>query len=212
MKIKYNLLLLASFSLVNLLITGRQTEILQIQKIQKAKLISQKLVSHKLVSQQFTIKLEPKWDDLDKNNKSKQFKDQFKDKWILIADIIIKKTSPDYVSLNELDLHWHGKNGKKINELIASLYEKNSDKNFMPIEQYLICDSTWKKSEQRLILKFDKPKMLFTTNKLSLVLTIPKELISTLKSGHFTLDAECLPQEYKEHASLNNLCLYLGKK
>ena len=197
MKTKYNLLLLATCSLINLLITGKQA-------IEKQILAQES----NLNSQQFTIKLEPKWDDLDKNNKSKLFKDQ----WILAADIIIKKTAPEYVSLNELHLCWHGKNGKKINELVASLYEKNSDKNFMPIEQYLICDSTWKKSEQTLILKFEKPKMLYSINKLSLVLTVPKELVSTLKSGHFTLDAECLPQEYKEYASLNDLCLYLGEK
>lgn len=181
-------------------------------------LISQKLGTNKfginkfvpslLVSQQFTIKIEPKWDDLDKNNKLSQFDD----KWILAADITIKKTSPNYVALNELNLCWHGKSGKKINQLIASLYEKNSDKNFMPIEQYLICDSIWKKSEQKLILKFKEPKMLFAVNKFSLVLTVPKELINTLKSGHFTLDTECLPIEYQEYAAINNLCLYLCEK
>ena len=181
------------------------------------KLVTSKLVANnlkklenteKIISEQYTIKLEPRWDDLDKNNKA----ELFKEKWILAADIIIKKTAPEYVSLNELHLCWHGKNGKKINQLIASLYEKNSDKDFMPIEQYLICDSTWKKSEQKLILKFVKPKMLFTSNKLSLVLTIPKDLITTVKSGHFTLDNDYLPAEYKDYASQHDLCLYLGNK
>lgn len=193
MKIRYSVLILTACSLVNSLIIAKQVNLKP---------------EEKLNSEQFTIKLEPKWDDLDKNNKTKIFKDQ----WILAADIIIKKTAPEYVSLDELHLCWHGKNGKKINQLVASLYEKNNDKNFMPIEQYLICDSTWKKSEQKLILKFEKPKILFSVNKLSLVLTVPKELIKTLKSGHFTLDAECLPAEYKEYAAENDLCLYLGDK
>ncbi|KKP28192.1 MAG: hypothetical protein UR12_C0023G0013 [candidate division TM6 bacterium GW2011_GWF2_30_66] len=190
---KYIGLLLTICSMASLSFTSKQTNEKQ---------------EEKLNSDQFTIKIEPKWDNLDKNNKSKIFKDQ----WILAADIIIKKTSPEYVSLHELHLCWHGKNGKKINELVASLYEKNSDKNFMPIEQYLICDSTWKKSEQTLILKFEKPKMLFSANKFSLVLTIPKDLINTLKSGYFTLDTKFLPIEYQEYAAVNDLCLYLGDK
>ncbi|MFC1842759.1 hypothetical protein ACFLYU_03830 [Candidatus Dependentiae bacterium] len=159
----------------------------------------------KEVSEQFIIKIESKWEDLEKNNKKKMFDD----KWILAGDIIIKKTASDYVSLHELHLYW---NGKTLDQLIASLYEKNSDKNFMPIERYLICDSVWKKSEQKLILKFEKPKTLYAVNKLSLVLTIPKKLEKALKEGHFTIDKDYLPEPYKEYASEHNLCLYLGDK
>lgn len=201
-------LLLSACSLVNLLTIGKQVTEKNFYEKQINNLQINEKQEDKLNSEQFTIKIIPKWDDLDKNNKAKFFKEQ----WILAADIIIKKTSPEYVSLNELHLCWHGKNGKKINELIASLYEKNSEKNFMPIEQYLICDSTWKKSEQRLILKFKEPKILFAANKFSLVLTIPKDLINTLKSGYFTLDTELLPIEYQEYAAVNDLCLYLGEK
>jgi len=154
-------------------------------------------------SGQFTIKLEAKWEDLEKDRKRKLFDN----KWILAGDIIIKKTAADYVSLRELHLYW---NGKKLDKLIASLYEKNSDKHFMPIEKYHICDSLWKKSEQKLILRFEKPKTLYAVNKLSLVLTIPGEIENILKNGHFTIDIDYLPEPYKDYASENSLCLYLG--
>jgi len=164
----------------------------------------------KALSEPFSIKLEPKWKDLwidlEKNKKRKIFQD----KWILVGEIIIRKTASDYVSMHELHLTWHSKDGKKLEKLIASLYEKNSDKNFMPIEKYLICDSIWKKSEQRLILKFEKPKTLYAVNTLSLVLTVPNDMIETLKNGHFTIDSQYLPEAYKEYAAENNLCLFLG--
>lgn len=156
----------------------------------------------KEISDQFTIKIEARWEDLEKNKKKKNFED----KWILVGDITIKKTAADYISLQELQLNW---NGKKINQLTASLYEKNSDKNFMPIERYLLCDSIWKKSEQKLILKFKEPKTLCAINKLSLVLTIPKDMEEILKSGGFTLDTEYLPQPYKEFAQGKDLSLNL---
>jgi len=154
----------------------------------------------KITSEQFTIKIESKWKDLERDRK----KNIFKDKWIWAGDIIIKKTASEYVSLHELHLTWKG---KKIDQLIASLYDKNNDKTFMPIEKYLICDSIWKKSEQRLILKFEKPKTLYSVNKLSLVLTLPQEMIHVLKNGHFTIDSEYLPRPYQEHAAEHNLCL-----
>jgi len=157
----------------------------------------------KTTSEQFSIKIEPKWEDLDKNKKTKLFSD----KWILACDIIIKKLAPEFISIEEIHLVWKG---KEIEELLGSLYEKNSDKNFMPIERYLLCDSKWKKSEQKLILKFDNPKKLYATNKLSLVLTIPKNMEHTLKNGHFTIESDILPEPYNEYASQNNLCLCLG--
>jgi len=157
----------------------------------------------KTMPEQFSIKIEPKWEDLDKNKKIKIFND----KWILACDIIIKKLAPEFISLHEIHLVWKG---EKIEKLIGSLYEKNSDKNFMPIEKYLICDSKWKKSEQKLILKFDKPKKLYATNKLSLVLTIPEKMEDTLKEGCFMVDSEVLPEPYSQYTNQNNVCLCLG--
>ena len=154
----------------------------------------------KSIFEPFSIKIEPKWEDLDKNKKTILFTE----KWILACDIIIKKLAPEFISMEEIHLIWKG---EEIEQLIGSLYEKNSDKNFMPIERYLICDSQWKKSEQKLILKFNTPKKLYATNKLSLVLTIPKNMETTLKKGCFTIESDVLPEPYNEYASQKRLCL-----
>jgi len=153
---------------------------------------------------QFSIILEPKWEDLDKNKTKKRFDD----KWILAGNIIFKKKAPGIMSLQELHLTWKG---EKINNLIGSLYEKDIHGNFMPIERYHLCDSTWKASEQKLIMKFEKPKTLHATNNLYLVLTIPQDIEDTLKTGSFCIESEVLPEPFKEYANENNLHLELGK-
>jgi len=152
--------------------------------------------------EQFTILLEPKWEDLEKNKKRKLFTD----KWILAGDITFKKRAPDFVSLNELHLTW---NGKKINHIIGSLYEKTKGVHLMPIEKYLICDGSWKSSEQKLILKFEKPRTLYAVNTLSLVLTIPKEMEKVLQDGYFSLEVETLPDQFKNYATENDLSLVM---
>jgi len=152
---------------------------------------------------QFSIVVEPKWEDLEKNNTRKAFDD----KWILAGDITFKKKAPEYITLKELHIVWKG---EKVNNLLASLYEKDSYGEFMPIEKYLICDSVWKKSEQKLILRFQKPKTLYTVNTLSLVLTIPKNLEEKIKKGHFDIETSTLPMQYKEHLEEKDLRLTLG--
>ena len=152
----------------------------------------------------FSITLEPKWEDLDKNKKRKII---FEDKWILAGDITFKKKAPDSIFLQELHLKWKG---EKIPHIIGSLYEKNSYGDFMPIEKYLICDSKWKSSEQKLILRFPKPRTLYAVNTLSLVLTAPKEVVGILKEGYFQLESETLPAQYQEYAHEHNLKLALG--
>jgi len=154
----------------------------------------------------FSITLKSKWEDLDKNKKRKIV---FNDKWILAGDITFKKKAPDFIFLQELHLKWKG---KKISNIIGSLYEKNNYGNFMPIEKYLICDSKWKSSEQKLILRFPKPRTLYAVNTLSLVLTAPKEVVDILKNGYFELESETLPAQYKEYAQEHNLKLALGNK
>jgi len=152
---------------------------------------------------QFVIILESKWDDLEKKRKRKIFND----KWILAGDIIFKKKAPDIISLKELHLSWKG---KKIENLIGSLYEKEMRGDLIPIEKYLICDSVWKPSEQKLILKFENPKTLYAVNKLSLVLTVPNEIEDTLKNGYFSIETYTLPIPYKEYVDENNINLVLG--
>jgi len=155
--------------------------------------------------EQFLIILEPKWEDLDKNKKNKIL---FEDKWFLAGDIIFKKKTPEAISLQEIHLLWKG---KELKNIIGSLYEKSGQIDFMPIEKYLICDSKWKSSEQKLILRFPEPRSLYAVNTLSLVITAPKEAVNILKNGYFELEASTLPTQYQEYAQENNLKLALGK-
>jgi len=151
----------------------------------------------------FSIAIEPQWEDLDKNAKKKIIPE----KWILAGKITLKKRSPECVLLNQLNLKWKG---EKINKVIGSLYEKVPKEKFLPIEKYHICDSLWKQSEEKLILQFPKPKKLFSTNILYLVLTIPKDLEETVKNGCFYVDLESLPQPYKKYVVKNKISLALG--
>ena len=156
----------------------------------------------KTKTNKFSIVIVPKWEDLEKNN----FKQLFTDKWILVGDITFKKKAPDFMALKELHLIWKG---KKINHLLGSLFEKGNYGDFMPIEKNLICDSKWKSSEQKLILKFKKPKTLHTVNQLSLVLTVPKDIENSLK-GYFEIEASTLPEPYKEYVNQHNLKLAIS--
>jgi len=162
--------------------------------------------THSSTIKHFSITVEPKWEDLDKNKKRRII---FEDKWILAGDITFKKKAPDFIFLQELHLKW---NGKKIKHIIGSLYEKNNYGDFMPIEKYLLCDSQWKASEQKLILRFPKPRTLYAVNTLSLVLTVEKEVVDILKEGYFQLESETLPFQYQAYAQEHNLKLALGIK
>jgi len=152
---------------------------------------------------QFDILLETHWKNLTHNNKNKHFND----KLILAANITFKKKSSDVVFLQELSLTWQG---KKLNKLIGSLYEKDILGNFMPIEKFHICDGIWKTSEQKLILKFEKPKKLSSENTLCLVLIVPQNIEKKLKDGIFHLEPTNLPKQYRELVDNNNLTLAIA--
>jgi len=161
------------------------------------------LVGSTKKTNKFSIVVEPKWENLEKNN----FKQLFTDKWVLAGDITFKKKAPDFITLAELHLTWKG---KRIEHLLGSLFEKGNYGDFMPIEKNLICDSRWKSSEQKLILKFKKPKTLHTVNQLALVLTVPKDIEKVLRDGYFEIEASTLPQPYKEYVTQHHVKLALS--
>ncbi len=152
-------------------------------------------------SEDFAVKLEPEWKDLDQNPEKER---QFGGKWILVGNIIFKKKSKECVSLNRLHLKWKGGH---IEKLIGSLYQKNLDKKFIPIEDFLVCDGIWNKKEQTLILNFDRRCSLSAVNVFHLVLTVPRNIEPILKKGSFTITHHCLPRQFKECVANNNLSL-----
>jgi len=158
----------------------------------------------KTQQEEFRVVLEAKWKDLENNAQKRK---QFGSKWILAGSIVFKKRSSDIIFLDEIQLTWKG---KKINNLIASLYEKNDTGSFLPIEKYHLCDSMWKLSTQQLFLKFNRPFALGAVNTFYLVLTVPEEIETKLKCGHFCITQHGLPFPYRKYVGSHNLSLALN--
>jgi len=152
---------------------------------------------------EFSVVLESKWENLESNTKKIK---EFGGKWVLVGSITFKKNSKESVNLNEIYLSWQG---ETIKNLVGSLYKKKSDKDFIPIQDYLICDSAWNKTKQTLILKFDEKQTLGPTTTFYLVLTIPEEIEKIVKKGSFVVEKEYLPEQFKVYALQHNLSLAL---
>jgi hypothetical protein len=151
-----------------------------------------------------SIVIEPTWKELQTNYKKHKC---FDNQCILIGSITFNKRSADPVILSNLTLLWQG---ATINYLFGSLYKKSPSRGFLPIQQHLICDSTWKSKQQKLILSFEKKQALNAVDTFYLVLTIPKKLEQTVKMGKFILENTCLPQDLQSHINEQHLSLNLG--
>lgn len=152
---------------------------------------------------EFSVVLESKWENLESSTKKTK---EFGGKWVLVGSITFKKNSKESVNLNEIYLNWQG---ETIENLVGSLYKKKSDKDFIPIQDYLICDSAWNKTKQTLILKFDEKQTLGPSTTFYLVLTIPEEIEKTVRKGSFVVEKEYLPEQFKVYARQHNLSLAL---
>lgn len=146
----------------------------------------------------FSITIESEWNNLD------TLITEFESSLVLVARFGFSNKSHEHVNLSKLCLHW---NGKELNHLMGSLYKKRFDRVFLPIEDYLICDSSWSTTNQTLILEFDKTELLGPTNIFYLVLTIPPHLEKDIKEGSFNLIAHTLPQQFQQIASQQSLSL-----
>lgn len=160
---KYKILLLLTFDLVHVPLVG------------------------KIVPCDCTIKVEPKWQDLEHNQ---QHTDLFGGKWILAGSIIFKKKSNETIHISKLLFRWRG---DKIENLLGSLYKKNIDKKFLAIEEHHISDSYWNRKKQTLIFNFKKPVSLGARNEFYLVLTVPNQLEQIIKEGNFIVELSGLP-------------------
>jgi hypothetical protein len=140
----------------------------------------------------FNIIVQAQWQDLENNEQ--RVKD-FGGKWILAGSITFKKKAKDTVHLSKLYLQWQG---SKIENLVASLYRKTDETKFLPIQENLICDGLWNKSDQTLILNFERKETLGPVNTYYLVLTVPETLEPTIKQGSFDVLVACLPAPFQE--------------
>lgn len=154
----------------------------------------------------FSILLESKWQNLEHNQEKNK---AFGGKWILIGSIIFEKKSEEVISINKINLQWNGDN---IENLIGSLYKKHPEKNFIPIQDNLVCDGIWNKTKQLLMLKFDNKLSLGPTTTFYLVLTIPEHIEPVLKKGSFCLEEHCLPDPFKHCAHKRQLSIAINEK
>jgi hypothetical protein len=155
-------------------------------------------------AEDFNISIKSKWCDLDGNcTKS----DDFGGKWILVGSFTFKKRSKDPLYMENITLHW---SGEPLPNLVASLYKKTLDKDFLPIEDNLVCDGLWNKCKQQLVFNFDERENLGPTTVFYLVLTVPESIESVLKKGFFYIDEQCLPKVFKHCAQNEKLSLAIN--
>lgn len=152
----------------------------------------------------FQLILEPRWDDLEQNSQREK---QFGSKLILIGKIIFKKKTKDDIKLSKIFLQWHG---HFIDFLSGSLYKKEPDKEFMPIENHVICDSMWNKEQQSLILNFNQAQKLGVHSEFYLVLSVPQSLEALLKAGHFSIEEKYLPEPLQDASKKDELIIALS--
>lgn len=149
----------------------------------------------------FNITLQPKWINLDQTNDSEC---EFGGKWILAGSITFKKKIKEQVSIKQIIMKWTGGN---IDNLVASLYKKDLGKDFVPIEDNVVCDGVWHKTKQTLIFNFEDRETLGPITVFYLVLTVPESLEPILATGSFCIDERCLPEPFKECTQDKSLLL-----
>lgn len=158
------------------------------------------LTTHSL--ENFDISLKSKWQELGcKGNNCAEFGG----KWILVGSITFKKRSKHPLAIETINLHWQG---EKIENLIGSLYKKNLGKNFLAIEDNLVCDGIWNEKKQTLMLDFDEKENLGPTTVFYLVLTVPETIEPIIKKGSFCLENDGLPRPFKQ--CIHNEQLFLA--
>lgn len=153
----------------------------------------------------FTITLDPTWKILEcDQDKCKQFGG----KWIIIGSIMFKKKAKEPVNLTRLHLHW---TGAHLDTLVGSLYQKQEDKDFLAIQENLVCDGMWNAPTQTLDFNFDKKRTLGLTNIFYVVLTIPEQLEPVLKQGSFELVTHHLPEQFQPASQQLSLAYNMPK-
>lgn len=168
-------------------------------------IIASMLFINLCTAEEFNIILKSKWCDLDGNCTKVN---DFGGKWVLVGSITFKKRCKDPICIETISLHW---NGEQLDNLIASLYKKNLEKDhFLPIEENLVCDGTWNKTKQTLLLNFDEKENLAPTTIFYLVLTVPESIEPILKNGFFSLEEHYLPKPFKQCAQTEKLSLAIN--
>jgi len=156
------------------------------------------LVGHEKAD--YSIIVEPQWQYLEDDEQ----KNEVFGKWVFAGKIVLRKKSKETVHISELHFTWKG---QKLSTLFGSLYKKDLNKKFLPLQDVLISDSKWNKRQQRLVFDFEKPISLGPTNIFYLVLTVPEKIEDVVKEGLFFVEPEGLPSQFQEVVQNKQLAL-----
>src|SRR5690348_14569609 len=96
----------------------------------------------------FELVVAPHWHNLEPALPTTE---KFGGKWMLVGSLTFHKKAKEQVDLNKIYLRWKG---PELDSLVGSLYRKDADKQFIPLQNNLICDGTWCKKQQVLKLTF----------------------------------------------------------
>lgn len=149
----------------------------------------------------YEFKIEKHWQNLEKDSKNSTL---FGSLWIWAATITFKKRPPEKILLDNLTLQWKG---LPINNLTGTLFKKEPNKPFLPLETNLVSDGTWNNEKQTLTFKFKKQEALHPTDTFCVVLAVPKNLEAVLQEGSFALEQKTLPIAFRNSAPKKKLSL-----
>ena len=153
------------------------------------KIISIILFSISCSAAQLNIK--PSWQTV---NGRTETTGQLGGNWVLVGVLNFKKKTRDTIFLDQLKITWQG---EPLKSLPATLYKKQADKPFLPLQDYVICDGIWNPHRQELFFKFEKPYQLNGATCFYLVLTIPDHLEPVIRKGAFSIKHTALPEPFK---------------
>ncbi len=139
------------------------------------------------------------WKDLDDTSKTSIH--DFGGRWVLAGTFIFRNKSGDPVPLQELSLAWKG--SQIIQNLSGSLFKKEPNKDFLPLEEMLVSEGHWNREKQTLHFKFKHQEYIGIKTIFFLVLTIPKSLEQALEDGYFTVITDNLPRQLKKAIQKN---------
>lgn len=125
----------------------------------------------------FSMLTTPTWKEYPITNKMLRFD---KEKWAWTSSFILKSKQP--FKLTNLVLDWKG---KKLDKVFASLYHKKERDSLIPIQKNLVCEGTWDAAKQQLM--FSLNEKIIAVNKYHLVLSYPKRLEPSVKTGRFVV-------------------------
>lgn len=148
------------------------------------------------------------WKDLDETSKINPH--DFGGRWILAGTFIFKNKSGDQVPMQELSLAWKGPT--TIQNLSGSLFRKEPNKDFLPLEEMLVSEGHWNREKQVLHFKFMHQEYIGIKTIFFLVLTVPPVVEKALEDGFFTVITDNLPRQLKKaiHKNIPTLSLSPG--